>query len=85
MGHINVKVLPGCSRNQIVGWLGDSLKIQVTAPPEKGQANEAVVGLLAPTLGVRSTDIKIERHRPSPSKVVAIDGMDDEAIKKALS
>ena len=40
MGRLNVKVGPGSSRNQIVGWLGDALKIKVTAPPEKGKLND---------------------------------------------
>lgn len=33
MGWLNVKVAPGSSRNQIVGWLGDALEIEVTASP----------------------------------------------------
>ena len=60
MGRLNVKVVPGSSRNQIVGWLGDALKIKVTAPPEKGQANEVVVELLASTLGISTDAIEID-------------------------
>ncbi|MGI9178416.1 MAG: DUF167 domain-containing protein, partial [Pirellulales bacterium] len=41
--RLRVKIVPGSSRNEIVGWLGDALKIKVTAPPEKGKANDAVV------------------------------------------
>jgi uncharacterized protein (TIGR00251 family) len=55
MGRLSVKVVPGSSRNQIVGSLGDALKIKVMAPPEKGKANEAVVELLSMKLGI-STD-----------------------------
>lgn len=84
MGRLAVKVVPGSSRNQIVGWLGDALKIKVTAPPNKGRANEAVVELLAEKFGVGTDDMKIESGHSSPSKVVAIDGMDDETIKKVL-
>ncbi|MFM7075771.1 MAG: DUF167 domain-containing protein, partial [Planctomycetaceae bacterium] len=52
MARLEVKVVPGSSRDQIVGWLGDALKIKVTAPPEKGKANERVVELLAGALGI---------------------------------
>ena len=84
MGRLNVKVVPGSSRNQIVGWLGDALKIKVAAVPEKGQANESVVDLLASALGISSKDIEIQSGHSSPSKVIAITSMDHEAIKKAF-
>lgn len=42
------------------------------------------MGLLAEKFGVSTDDIKIENGHSSPSKVVAIDGMDDEALKKAF-
>ncbi len=84
MVRINLKVVPGSSRNQIVGWLGDALKIKVTAPPEKGKANEAVVTLLAETLGVGTDDIEVVSGHSSSSKVVAITGMDVDDINRAF-
>jgi len=84
MARLNVKVVPGSSRNQIVGWLGDALKIRVTAPPEKGQANEAVIELLASALSISGKDIEIESGHSLPSKIVAINGLDDETSKEAF-
>jgi len=54
------------------------------APPEKGKANKAVVELLSKKHGIGTDDIEVESGRTSPSKIVAITGMDDEAIKKAF-
>ena len=84
MSRLNIKVVPGASRDQIVGWLGDALKIKVTAPPEKGKANEAVVTLLAKTLGVRRDNIEIVSGHGSPAKTVDIALMNNVAIKKAI-
>ncbi|RLS84770.1 MAG: DUF167 domain-containing protein [Planctomycetota bacterium] len=82
--RLEVKAVPGSSRDQIVGWLGDALKIKVTAPPEKGKANEAVIELLAAVLGIATDDVSVVSGHSSPAKVMAIAGMDDEAIKKAF-
>ena len=79
-----MKVVPGSSRDQIVGWLGDALKIKVMAPPEKGRANEAILELLSMKLGISTDDIEVVSGHSSPSKVIAIIGVDDEAIKKAF-
>jgi uncharacterized protein YggU (UPF0235/DUF167 family) len=54
------------------------------APPEKGTANNAVIGLLAKTLGLSTNAIHIESGHASPTKVITITGLDDEAIKKAF-
>jgi uncharacterized protein (TIGR00251 family) len=85
MGRLSLKVVPGSSRDEVVGWLGDSLKVKVKAPPEKGRANEAVVALLADRLGVDASSIAVVSGHGSPAKIVAVDGMDDEAIRKAFS
>jgi uncharacterized protein (TIGR00251 family) len=84
MGRLSLKVVPGSSRDEVVGWLGDSLKVKVKAPPERGRANEAVVALLADRLGVDPSSIAVVSGHGSPAKVVAVDDMDDEAIRKAF-
>jgi uncharacterized protein (TIGR00251 family) len=82
--RLAVKVVPGSSRDQIVGWLGNALKIKVAAPPDKGRANEAVVELLAKKLGISANDIQIQSGHASPSKVLAIRPLDDAAVKRAF-
>ena len=47
MATIEVKVVPGASRDRVVGRYGDGIKVQVSAPPEGGRANKAVVDVIA--------------------------------------
>jgi len=54
------------------------------APPEKGKTNEAVVAMLAERLGIGTDDIMVVSGHSSPSKVIAVAGMDDDAINKAF-
>jgi len=84
LGRLNLKVVPGSSRDEIVGWLGDSLKVKVRAPPEKGRANEAVVTLLAERLGIDASSIAVVSGHGSPAKVVEVNGMDVETIRAAF-
>lgn len=84
MGRLSLKVVPGSSRDEIVGWLGDAIKVKVKAPPEKGRANEAVVALLAERLGVDVSTISVVSGHGSPAKIVAVDGMDDAAMQRVF-
>lgn len=62
--EIKLKVVPGASRSQIVGILGDRLKVKVAAPPEDGKANRAVVELLAEWLGTQAIEIVAGHGHP---------------------
>lgn len=85
MTNLCVKVVPGSSRDQVVGWLGDSLKVKVTAAAEKGKANAAVVACVAKLLGIRTDEIEITAGHSSPMKVVAIESLNEEAIRAKLA
>ena len=73
---IQIKVVPGSSKDEVVGSYGEGLKIRVTAAPEKGKANAAVTRLLAEHFGVKPTHIRIAAGASSPRKVVEIESED---------
>ncbi|QOV89843.1 DUF167 domain-containing protein [Humisphaera borealis] len=85
MATLNVKVVPGASRDRVAGRYGDGVKVQVSAPPEDGKANKAVIKVLADFLGIRPDHIQISRGHTQPRKVVAIEGMDQATLDGKLA
>jgi uncharacterized protein (TIGR00251 family) len=79
-----VKVVPGASRARIAGAYGDGIKVTVTAPPEAGAANEAVIALLAEALEVPTANVRITRGHASPRKEVLIVGLTADEIEQRL-
>ena len=69
-----VRVQPGARDNRIVGFRDNLLHVKVTAPPRKGQANQALLALLAEALAASRDDLKIIRGHTSRQKVVAVRG-----------
>ncbi len=75
-----VKAVPGASRDQIAGLLGDRLKVRVSAPPEGGKANKAICKLIASALGVKVRRVTIESGQTNPEKVVRVEGGDTAGV-----
>lgn len=71
-GRIPCRVAPKARRNS---WCveGDLLRISVTAAPESGKANAAVVKLLSQALGVAKSRITLTRGGTSRDKVFSVD------------
>jgi uncharacterized protein len=82
---LKVKVVPRSSRDRIGGEYGGGIKVNVTKPPEAGAANEAVIGMLAETLGIGAGNIEIVRGHTSPRKEILIRGMDAKTIAARIS
>ncbi len=69
-----IKAVPGASRNEITGVIGDRLKVRISAPPEDGKANRAICKIVAQALGVRANQVSIEGGSTNPQKIVRISG-----------
>jgi uncharacterized protein len=73
--RLRLRVIPGSAKPGIVGRYGDAWKLRVTAPPERGKANEATLDMLADTLGVSSTDLRFVSGQGSRDKTVEVAGL----------
>jgi len=80
--RLPLRVQPKASSCRIVGEHAGSLKVAVTAAPEAGKANEAVIKLLAEALGVSKNSVRIVSGHASRRKIVHISGVGVEQIRK---
>ena len=79
-----VKVVPGSSRDRVVGVLGDALKLCTSAAAEKGKANTAVTRTLASTIGVDQRDVELVKGHSSPHKEFRVGGLEPEQLRQIL-
>jgi len=79
-----VKVVPAGSKTSIEGIYGDMLKVKLSAAPEKGKANEALLEFLAERLGVKRKFVKIVSGLTSKVKQVAIERMSQQEFLDKL-
>jgi len=69
---IKVKIVPGSSKNKIIGAYNDALKITITAPPIEGKANKKCITYLAKYFDVAKSKIEIISGRTSKNKLIKI-------------
>jgi len=73
--RLRLRVVPGAAKPGVVGRYGEGWKIRVVARPERGGANDAVVALLARTLGVGARDVRLVSGHGSRDKIVEVAGV----------
>ncbi len=82
---LKIRVQPKASRNQVEGYRGDVLRLRVTAPPQAGEANAAVVSLLAQALGVPKSRVQIVRGHSSREKLVEVESLTPGEVERRLN
>lgn len=83
--RLRVKVSPGAGRAGVVGRQGDAWKVRVTAAPEHGRANEAVLRLLAEALAVPRDAVTLVSGHAGRDKVVELSGLGPALIERRLT
>ena len=86
MTRLQVRVRPGARRNEVTSFMADgTLKVSVSAPPEEGRANRALIALLAETLGVSERQVRLTKGAGSRSKTVEVEGIEPAEAQRRLS
>jgi uncharacterized protein (TIGR00251 family) len=59
--------------------------VRVSAPPEDGRANDAVLRLLAETLGIPRAKVELVSGHASREKMVVLQGVDQADAERLLA
>ena len=83
---VTTRVTPKVSRNAADGVRCDAdgnerLVLKVTAPPDKGKANNAVIKLLAKALNVPASQIEIVSGETNRNKTLLVRGESGDLLK----
>ena len=81
---LDLLVQPRASRARLGPVHGDRVKIAVTAPPVDGEANAAVIELVAKALGVARGAVAVVAGQTSRRKTVAVRGVDPARVTAAI-
>jgi uncharacterized protein (TIGR00251 family) len=85
MTRLRLRVSPGAGRTAIVGRYGEGWKIRVTAPPEGGRANDAVLRLLAEALAVPRDALTLVSGHSGRDKIVELAGLGPALAARRLT
>ena len=82
--RLRLRVSPGAGKSGIVGRHGDAWKVRVTAPPENGRANDAVLRLLADALSMPRASVTLVSGHTGRDKIVLLDGVGPAQTERRL-
>jgi uncharacterized protein YggU (UPF0235/DUF167 family) len=90
MTTLPIRLTPGAASDRIDGWDVDPdgrpvLKVRVRARPVEGEANAALLKLLAKALDLPKSAVSLERGGQSRLKRIAVDGLSPDEVRARLS
>lgn len=81
---LRVHAQPGARKNEIRGVMNGALRVAITAAPEKGKANRAIVNLLSETLEVPKSDVELLGGSTSRAKRFLLRGVRLASVEASI-
>jgi uncharacterized protein (TIGR00251 family) len=79
-----VRAQPGARKNAVLGEQAGALKVAVTAPPEDGRANQALIEALRAALGLKRSQVELVGGVKSRQKTFLIRGLQPAQLQAKL-
>jgi uncharacterized protein (TIGR00251 family) len=82
---VAIRAQPGARKSGVLGEQAGALKVAVTAPPEDGRANAALVGLLRDLLGLKRSQVELHSGATGRNKKLLVRGLPREELAEKLA
>lgn len=82
---LRIKAVPNAPRDEVQGWLGESLKVRIHAPPTDGKANERLCAFIAEKLLLPKGAVPLASGASSREKRLAVSGLTEQEVRERLA
>ena len=79
-----VRVQPKAKKNAVLGERAGALRVSVTAPPEDGRANDAVIALLRERFKLQRSQLALLSGQTNRNKVILVRGVTPQQLAALL-
>ena len=84
MATLRFHIVPNAKVDSVVGEHGAAIRIKLRAPAVEGKANAALHSFLSKELKIAARQIVLEHGHKSREKIIRIDGLTDEDVRRRL-
>ncbi|MFZ1057831.1 MAG: DUF167 domain-containing protein [Candidatus Rokuibacteriota bacterium] len=81
---LRVRVQPRAGRDEVVGWDGATLRVRVHAAPVDGEANQALLALLARAFRVPRSAVTLVRGSHARDKLIRVEGCSLQTLEARI-
>ena len=87
--RLAVRLTPRGGRDAIDGWATDAagrefLRVRVSAPPVEGEANAALVRVIAKALGCAPSAVRIVSGAGARTKILEVNDLAEDELRRRL-
>ena len=88
-GRLAVRLTPRGGRDAVDGWTTDAdgrplLKVRVSCPPVDGEANAALIRVIAKALKLAPSAVRIASGETARVKMLEIAGIEEDELRSLL-
>lgn len=86
-GNFAIKILakPGAKQNGVTDISDEGIGVQIAAPPVEGEANTELIKFLSKVLGLRKSDLSLDKGSKSRTKTVTVMKGDGISLSSLLA